>query len=679
MTPKNKVIEEEEDRTLFPPADEKPPAKKSKTGKPNGEGAEQNHYEAEDIKVLKGLEAVRRRPAMYIGSTGEKGLHHLIWEVVDNSIDEAMAGAATKVRVTINPDRSVTVEDDGRGIPVGMHPTEGRPAVEVVMTTLHAGGKFEGSGYKVSGGLHGVGVSVVNALSEWCEVEVSRDGYVWHQRYERGQVVGDLRKSKATKKTGNRTTFYPDFEQVFEDVPYSFETVSRRLRELAYLNAGLKIQLVDLRDGARREEEFCYSGGIAAYVKHLNQKQNVLFAKPFHFVRETEDELGHPVIIEAAIQYNDSYHESVLSFANNINTREGGTHLIGFRSAITSAINQIGKEHKLIKEKDSNLSGEDVKEGLTAIISVKLTNPQFEGQTKEQLGNTELKGLVHSVVYEELKDWLNENPTATKRIVQKGLAAQRVREETRKTKERLRRKNYLTGTYLPGKLVDCTEKDPTKCELFLVEGDSALGSAKSGRDRRFQAILPVKGKIINVEKARLDKVLSNEEISNIITAIGCGVGDEFNITNLRYHKIILLTDADVDGSHIMTLALTFFYRQMQELIKRGHIYIAQAPLYRIRWSDRDYYALNDRELEAIVQNELKGKRYVVNRFKGLGEMDAEDLWRTTMDPGNRTLLKVEIEDEALALSTFEDLMGDDVEPRRKFINTYAPSVEYLEV
>jgi len=679
MTKKD-TANEESSGTLFPVTEEGDLPEKRKSSKPNGGDAENNnHYEAGDIRVLKGLEAVRRRPAMYIGSTGEKGLHHLIWEVVDNSIDEAMAGAATKVRITINENGSVTVEDDGRGIPVGLHPEEHKPALEVVMTMLHAGGKFDGIGYKVSGGLHGVGVSVVNALSEWCEVEVSRDGYTWTQRYERGKVVSDLTKGQKTKKTGNRTTFYPDYKEIFENTPFDYGIVSRRLRELAYLNAGLKIQLVDLRDGARREDEFCYSGGISAYVKHLNQKHNTLFTKAFHFVREVEAENGSPVIIEAALQYNDSYHENVISFANNINTREGGTHLSGFRTAITSAVNQIGREHKVIKDKDNNLSGEDVKEGLTAIISVKLTDPQFEGQTKEQLGNTEIKGLVHSVVYEALKDWLNENPSFTKRIIQKGLAAQRIREETRKTKERLRRKSFLTSTYLPGKLVDCSERDPQFSELFLVEGDSALGSAKGGRDRRYQAILPLKGKIINVEKARLDKVLSNEEISNIITAVGCGVDDDFDISHLRYHKVILLTDADVDGSHIMTLALTFFFRHMKPLIDRGHIYIAQAPLYRVRWGDHNYYALNDRELEEIIEANLKGKRYDVNRFKGLGEMNPEDLWSTTMDPEKRVLLKVEITDESDAENTFVDLMGDNVEPRRVFINTYAPEVEYLEI
>jgi len=674
---RNEKNTENNDRELFP---EKPdtPARKKASKDPNGKAVVNNHYDAQDIKVLKGLEAVRRRPAMYIGSTGEKGLHHLIWEVVDNAVDEAMAGAATKTRVTLNDDGTVTVEDDGRGIPVDMHPIEKKPAVEVVMTVLHAGGKFEGAGYKVSGGLHGVGVSVVNALSAWCEIEVSRDGHVWHQRYERGVVKSKLKKIRKTKKTGTLVTFYPDYEEIFEDRPFDYDIVSRRLRELAYLNAGLRIQLVDLRDGARREDEFHFSGGISAYVKHLNAKHNVLFNKPFHFVREIEDEAGNPVIVEAALQFNDSYHETILAFANNINTREGGTHLSGFRTAITSAINQIAREHKILKDKDKNLSGDDVKEGLTAIISVKLTNPQFEGQTKEQLGNTEIRGLVQSTVYEDLKDWLNETPSITKRIVQKGLAAQRVREETRKTKERLRRKNYLTSTYLPGKLVDCSEKDPALCELFLVEGDSALGTTKSGRDRRFQAILPLKGKIINVEKARLDKVLSNEEISNIITAVGCGVREDFDISKLRYHKVILLTDADVDGSHIMTLALTFFYRHMPELVKRGHIYIAQAPLYRVRRGDKSFYALNDRELEGIAE-EFKGKRYEVNRFKGLGEMDAEDLWKTTMDPENRILLRVEIEDAEEAESTFVDLMGDNVDPRREFIQNYAPQVDYLEV
>ncbi|HDS29949.1 MAG TPA: DNA topoisomerase (ATP-hydrolyzing) subunit B [Firmicutes bacterium] len=662
----------DESRELFPPtpviAGEK---------KPNNGG--NNHYDADDIKVLKGLDAVRRRPAMYIGSTGEKGLHHLIWEVVDNSIDEAMAGACTKIVTTLKDDGSVMVEDDGRGIPVAMHPQEKRPALEVVMTMLHAGGKFDGIGYKVSGGLHGVGVSVVNALSEWCEVEVSRDGFTWHQRYERGVPVTEVTKGKPTEKTGTKTTFYPDYEQIFEKLDFKYDLVSRRLRELAYLNAGLKLQLIDLREGARREEEFYFSGGIAAYVKHLNQRHNPLFAKPFHCLKEVQDDSGRPVIVEAALQYNDGYHENMLAFANNIHTREGGTHVIGFRTAITSAINQIGREYKLLKEKDSNLSGDDAKEGLTAIISVKLADPQFEGQTKEQLGNTEIKGIVQSVVYDALKDWLNENPPITKRIVQKGLAAQRVREETRKTKERMRRKNFLTSTYLPGKLVDCTERDPALCELFLVEGDSALGTTKSGRDRRFQAILPLKGKIINVEKARIDKVLSNEEISNIITVVGCGVGEEFDIAQLRYYKIILLTDADVDGSHIMTLALTFFFRQMRELVERGHIYIAQAPLYRVRWGDKNFYALNDQELQKLVETDLKGKRYEVNRFKGLGEMDAEDLWKTTMDPENRVLLRVEIEDPDTADLTFVQLMGDDVEPRRVFINTYAPQVDYIEV
>jgi len=679
MTRKNQD-NSETDRELFPVPEGTTENKQPRKSKPNGDSnSGNNHYEAGDIKVLKGLEAVRRRPAMYIGSTGTKGLHHLIWEVVDNSIDEAMAGAATQTRVTINEDGSVTVEDDGRGIPVDIHPIEKVSALEVVMTILHAGGKFEGIGYKVSGGLHGVGVSVVNALSLWCEVEVSRDGYVWKQRYERGKVASKLEKLGPTKKTGNKTTFFPDYEEIFEETPFVYETVSRRLKELAYLNAGLRMQLIDLRDGARREDEFCYSGGISAYVRHLNQKHNVLFAKPFHFVKDTTDEQDNPVIIEAALQFNDSYHETVIAFANNINTREGGTHLIGFRTAITSAINQIGREHKLLKEKDKNLSGDDIKEGMTAIISIKLADPQFEGQTKEQLGNTEIRGIVQSVVYEALKDWLNENPSVTKRIVVKGLAAQRVRDETRKTKERLRRKSYLTSTFLPGKLVDCTEKDPALCEIFLVEGDSALGSAKGGRDRRFQAILPLKGKIINVEKARLDKVLSNEEISNMITAVGCGVGEDFDISKLRYHKIILLTDADVDGSHIMTLALTFFYRQMPELVKRGHIYIAQAPLYRIRRGDNNYYALNDRELNSIVQEKLKGKRYDVNRFKGLGEMNAEDLWSTTMDPAKRILLRVEIVDPEEAESTFVDLMGDNVEPRREFIKAYAPQVDYLEI
>jgi len=634
---------------------------------------DEQKYDADSIKVLKGLEAVRRRPAMYIGSQGEKGLHHLVAEVVDNSIDEAMAGYCTRIDVSINKDNTVTVEDNGRGIPVGMHKTEGKSALEVVMTVLHAGGKFSADGgYKVSGGLHGVGVSVVNALSEWCEVEVRTDGYMYKQRYERGIASEPPKKVKEVKSSGTRTTFKPDPE-IFETTEFKYETIARRLKQLAYLNGGLKITLSDERSGEK--EEFQFNGGLSAYVKALNADTGnpPLHAKLFYMNKTGEDN-----VIEVAFQYNTGYQERILSFANNIATTEGGTHLTGFKSALTQAINNSGRKLKHLKEKDDNLGGDDVREGLTAIVSIKLRDAQFEGQTKTQLGNSDVKGIVESAVYEDLTFFLDENPPVTKRIVAKALDAMRARNAARKAKEMSRRKSVLTSTFLPGKLMDCSERDASKCEIFLVEGDSALGTAKEARDRRYQAILPLKGKIINVEKARIDKILVNEEISNLITAIGCGVEPDFNLDKIRYDRIIILTDADVDGSHIMTLALTFFYRHMPKLLEGGHIYIAQPPLFRVKRGDKSYYARDDEALEEL-KKEFKGKKFEVNRFKGLGEMNAVDLWETTLDMNNRKLVKVIIEDAARAADTFTMLMGNAVERRKEFINSQAHTIEFLEV
>lgn len=630
-------------------------------------------YDADSIKVLKGLEAVRRRPAMYIGSTGEKGLHHLVAEVVDNSIDEAMAGYCTCINVTINKDNTVTVEDNGRGIPVGLHKTEGKSALEVVMTILHAGGKFStDSGYKVSGGLHGVGVSVVNALSEWCEVEVRADGHLHKQRYERGVACGATERIRETKTTGTKTTFKPDPE-IFETTEFKYEKIARRLKELAYLNAGLKIVLSDQRSGEK--DEFQFNGGIVAYIKAINTDTGnpPIHPKPFYMKKTGKDN-----IIEVAFQYNSGYKDRILTFANNIATTEGGTHLTGFKSALTQAINNSGRKLKYLKEKDVNLSGDDVREGLTAVVSIKIRDPQFEGQTKTQLGNSDVKGIVESAVYENLVIFLEENPAVTKRIVAKSLDAMRARNAAKKAKDMARRKSILTSTYLPGKLMDCSERDPGKCEIFLVEGDSALGTAKQARDRRYQAILPLKGKIINVEKARLDKILTNEEISNLITAIGTGVEPEFDMSKLRYDRIIILTDADVDGSHIMTLILTFFFRHMLKLIQEGHLYVAQPPLYRVKRGDKSYYARDDEAL-AEIKKELKGKKYEVNRFKGLGEMNAQDLWETTLDFEKRKLIQFIIEDAARAEDTFTMLMGDAVERRKEFINSHAKTIEYLEV
>ena len=628
-------------------------------------------YDAKTITVLKGLEAVRKRPAMYIGDTGRRGLHHLVSEVVDNSIDEALAGFCNTIKVTINKDGSASVTDNGRGIPVDMHPTQKRPALEVVMTQLHAGGKFDHQNYKVSGGLHGVGVSVVNALSIWCEVEVARDGEVYYQRYERGKPVTDLKKIGKRKQTGTKTTFMPDPE-IFQSTEFKFDRLAGRMRELAFLNKSLKIEIKD--EITDRSDFYFYKGGLAAFAEYLNENKNTLYKKPI-YLEDTRDE----VEVEVAIQHNDSFQENVFSYVNNINTIEGGTHLIGFRTALTRTINNYASKNKLFKNGDKTLSGDDAREGLTAVISVKVREPQFEGQTKTKLGNSEVKGIVEQIVGEQLNYYLEENPPIAKKIVEKGSVARRAREAARKAKDLARRKTALDSGHLPGKLADCSMKDPDACELFLVEGDSAGGNAKMGRDRRFQAILPLRGKIINVEKARLDKILSNEEIKTIITALGTGVGgDNFNYEKLRYSKIIIMTDADVDGSHIRTLILTFFFRYMKELVERGNIYIANPPLYRIAFGKKEQYVYSDDERDRAVEQIGKDKNITVQRYKGLGEMNTDQLWKTTMDPDKRTLFQVNIEDAAKADRTFTVLMGDVVEPRRKFIQDNARYVRNLD-
>ncbi len=628
-------------------------------------------YDAKTITVLKGLEAVRKRPAMYIGDTGTRGLHHLVNEVVDNSIDEALAGYCNTIKVNINKNGSVTVQDNGRGIPVDEHPTQKRPALEVVMTMLHAGGKFDHQSYKVSGGLHGVGVSVVNALSEWCEVEVSRDGDVYYQKYERGTPVTELKKIGKRKTTGTKTTFMPDSE-IFQATEFKFDRLANRMRELAFLNKGLKIEIKD--DISDRSDFYFYRGGLAAFAEYLNENKNPLYKKPIYFEDSKEE-----VEVEIAIQHNDSFQENVFTYVNNINTIEGGTHLVGFRTALTRTINNYATKNKLFKNGDKSLSGDDVREGLTAVVSVKVREPQFEGQTKTKLGNSEVKGIVEQIVGEHLNYFLEENPPVSKKIVEKGSNALRAREAARKAKDLARRKTALDSSALPGKLADCSMKDPDACEIFLVEGDSAGGNAKMGRDRRFQAILPLRGKIINVEKARLDKILSNEEIKTIITALGTGVGgDSFNIDKLRYNKIIIMTDADVDGSHIRTLILTFFFRYMKELIEGGHIYIANPPLYRISQGKKETYVYNDDERDRVLEQMRGGKGISIQRYKGLGEMNTEQLWTTTMDPEKRTLYQVTIDDAAGADQIFTILMGDVVEPRRKFIQENAKYVRNLD-
>jgi len=631
-------------------------------------------YTAEGIQVLKGLEAVRKRPAMYIGGTGVNGLHHLVYEVVDNSIDEALAGYCDFVQVFIREDGTVTVTDNGRGIPVDLHPEQKRPALEIVMTVLHAGGKFDKKSYKVSGGLHGVGVSVVNALSEWLVVEVKRDGHVWRQRYERGVPATDVERIGDSDEHGTSVTFKPDGE-IFESVDFSFDTLSQRLRELAFLNNGVTIHIDDER-GKGRRHEFRYEGGIREFVKHLNHSKVALHPEPIYVQAEREG-----VQCEIAMQYNDSYVENIFAFANNINTTEGGTHLVGFKAALTRVINNYATKNNLLKSDKMQITGEDVREGLAAVISVKLAEPQFEGQTKTKLGNSEVKGLVESIVSSGLGDFLEENPPVARRVIEKTLAAARSREAARKARELTRRKSALDSTSLPGKLADCQSRDPGECEVFLVEGDSAGGSAKMGRDRVFQAILPLKGKILNVEKARLDKMLSNEEIRNIITALGTGIGvDEFDVGKLRYHKVIILSDADVDGAHIRTLILTFFFRHMKELVERGHLYIAQPPLFSLKKGAAVRYAYSDAERDRVLEDYGHGGKGVyVQRYKGLGEMNPEQLWDTTMNPSNRTMRKVTLEDAVEAETIFTILMGEEVEPRRKFIEDNAHEVENLDV
>jgi DNA gyrase subunit B len=637
-----------------------------------GAAAPTTSYGADSIQVLEGLEAVRRRPGMYIGSTDGRGLHHLVWEVVDNSIDEAMAGHATHIEVTICADGSLRNTDNGRGVPVGRHKQTGRDALEVVHTVLHAGGKFGGGGYKVSGGLHGVGVSVVNALSEWLRVESARDGQVWGQEYQRGKPTGPVRPlGEAGGRRGTTTTFMPD-AQVFETLEFSFDTIAQRLRESAYLNKGVHIRLVDERVEPAREKTFYFEGGIVSFVRHINKNKDVL-TRPIPIERRDGS-----TTIEVALQYNDSFSETVLAFANNIHTVDGGTHVTGFRAGLTSSLNDWARRQGIIKDSKDNLSGEDVREGLTAVISVKLTEPQFEGQTKAKLGNADVKGQVQAAVTEGLSQYLDENPADGRRIVDKSMTAQRAREAARKARDLVIRKSALEGSALPGKLADCQERDPERSELYIVEGDSAGGSAKQGRDRRFQAILPMFGKMLNVEKARLDKVLSSEKIRPLIIALGTGIGDTFDLARLRYHKVILLADADVDGAHIRTLLMTFFFRNMQALIEAGHLYVAQPPLFRLSTGKVTRYAQDEKERERIAV-EMKVKNLTIQRFKGLGEMNADQLWETTMNPDTRTLLRVDIEDAAEAETYFSKLMGEKVEPRRDWIRAEARKVQNLDV
>ena len=662
-------------------------------------------YTAEDITVLKGLEAVRRRPAMYIGDVSTRGLHHLVYEVVDNSIDEALAGYCKNIEVTINQDGSVTVEDDGRGIPTDIHPEEKKSALEVVMTMLHAGGKFDKSTYKVSGGLHGVGVSVVNALSEWMEVEVRRDGKIFYQKYKRGNAVTPVKVIGKCEpnKTGTKSTFMPD-GLIFKNRNFKYETIAERLRELAFLNPDVTLYIRDLRTKPKQEEKFHFEGGLIEFVKYIDATRPSIMKKVMYAKGTEKDESGRSVEVEVAFQYNEQYNENVYSYVNNINTHEGGTHLVGFRTALTRTLNNYAAKNGLIKEGGVQLTGDDFREGLTAVVSVKVPEPQFEGQTKTKLGNSEVKSIVESVFGPQLYDWLEANPTDAKRIIEKCLRAAEAREAARKARDLARRKTAFDSGGLPGKLADCVIDDPAQCELYIVEGDSAGGSAKQGRDRRFQAILPLKGKILNVEKARLHKILENEEIRNIFTAIGAGIGENFDINKLRYHKIIIMCDADVDGSHIRTLLLTLFFRYMKEVIELGHLYIAQPPLYKIKKGKQEFYAYDDEERDAIVKrlkSEKKDKEkeeegeeqlavteegaivkeggIVISRFKGLGEMNPEQLWATTMNPETRTILQVTIENAADADRTFSILMGDEVEPRREFIEKHAKYVRNLDV
>jgi DNA gyrase subunit B len=666
-------------------------------------------YTADDITVLKGLEPVRQRPAMYIGDISARGLHHLVYEVVDNSIDEALAGYAHSIQASINKDGSVTIADDGRGIPTDIHPDEKRSALEVVMTVLHAGGKFDKNTYKVSGGLHGVGVSVVNALSERLEVEVYREGKTWYQKYAKGKPQGAVKvigKADA-KKTGTKVTFLPD-NTIFKNRTFKFETIAERLRELAFLNPSVTLGIVDLRDGQEREESFHFKGGLLEFVQYIDSTRPPIMKKPVYMKGQDKDEAGRVVEAEIAFQYNDQYNENVFTYVNNINTLEGGTHLIGFRTALTRTLNSYASKANLVKENGVQLTGDDFREGLTAVLSVKVPEPQFEGQTKTKLGNSEIKGIVETIVSDQLSIWLDENPGDARRLIDKCLRAAEAREAARKARDLTRRKSALESSSLPGKLADCSINDPEHCELYIVEGDSAGGSAKQGRDRRFQAILPIKGKILNVEKARLHKILENEEIRAIFTAIGAGVGEEFNAEKIRYGKIILMCDADVDGSHIRTLLLTLFFRYMKEIIELGHVYIAQPPLYKVKKGKQELYAFDEDEREEIVKQFKADKKkngekaapgeeeeitevvsedgaalsafgITVSRFKGLGEMNPEQLWSTTMNPDTRTVLLVSIENAADADRTFSILMGDEVEPRRDFIEKNAKYVRNLDV
>jgi len=626
-------------------------------------------YTASDIQVLEGLEAVRRRPGMYIGSTDVRGLHHLIFEVVDNSVDEALAGVCNRIAITIHKDASVTVEDNGRGIPVEVHPQTGKSALEVVHTILHAGGKFGGAGYKVASGLHGVGVSAVNALSEYLEVTVRRDGKRYRQRYERGKPVTPVEEIGTAEGTGTTTVFRPD-PTIFKSLDYKYDTLAERFREMAFLTRGLEIVFVDERAG--REMTFYFEGGVTSFVRYLNRGRAVLH-EPFHVEKQVEDTL-----VEVALQYTDGYNESVFAFANNINTVDGGTHLTGFRSALTRTLNDYGRKAGLLKDSDANFSGDDVREGLTAVLSVKLKEPQFESQTKSKLGNAEVKSQVESVVAEALAAFLEEHSKEAKAIIDKSLTAARARAAARQARDLVIRKSALESLSLPGKLADCSERDATQAELYIVEGDSAGGSAKQGRDRRFQAILPLRGKILNVEKSRLDKILDSKEIRALITALGCGVSDSFDIANLRYGRVIIMTDADVDGAHITTLLLTFFFRYMPALVERGHLFLAQPPLYRIQDGKQVYYVYSEEEREALVRR-LHGHNLVLQRYKGLGEMDPQQLWETTMNPETRTILQVTIEDAAQADRTFEMLMGSEVPPRTRFIQSHAKDVKNLDL
>lgn len=629
-------------------------------------------YDALDIQVLEGLEAVRRRPGMYIGSTDIRGLHHLIYEVVDNAVDEALAGFCTHIEVIIHSDGSVTVSDNGRGIPVELHPQVGKPALEVVMTMLHAGAKFGGRGYRVSGGLHGVGVSVVNALSSWMRVIVDRDGSRYVQEYSRGNPTGPVKKLGPSERRGTTVSFLPDRE-VFENINYNYEVLAQRFREAAFLTRGLSIRLVDQRSD--RETNFYFEGGIVSFVRHLNRSRPVIQSKPFYVKREFDD-----ATVEIALQYSDSLSESVFCFANNINTVDGGSHLTGFRSALTLSLNDYARKNGFLKESEANLQGEDVREGLTAVISVYLRDPQFEGQTKTRLGNPEVKSLVQSAMGEGFGAFLEENPSDARRILEKCITTARAREAARKAKELVVRKGALEGLTLPGKLADCTEKDPARAELFVVEGDSAGGSAKQGRDRRFQAILPLRGKILNVEKSRLDKILSSNEIRALVTALGAGIGDNLDLSKLRYHRVVLMTDADVDGAHIRTLLLTFFFRYMEPLITHGHLFIAMPPLYRVQNGKEKVWVYSDLELEHLFQSRgWPRDKVTIQRYKGLGEMNPEQLWETTMNPTTRTLLQVTIEDAVKADEIFEMLMGEAVAPRRRFIQTHARNVKNLDI